>query len=214
MPDFCSKSCLPDVEKKNTADDRPIRLSHDGNGSRCIADAQQQRTACAFHGSLERPDAFRRVFTRIRDFCPVCAALTFTSDALIRKVELKPIRMFLQDGSHDGNAFRRRLVWMANQEMERSLQPLRGSRKGQSFPGVRAGTTASTLPRSFPMPTRWLWKDWPAPIKPGKGSAQMSEILVPRRRLATRFRGYQFTEGPAVNTKGEVFFTDVPAHKA
>ena len=39
---------------------------------------------------------------------------------MIRKYEPKPIRIFLQDGSHDLNIYGGDW-WMANQEMERAL---------------------------------------------------------------------------------------------
>ena len=60
---------------------------------------------------------------------------------------------------------------------------------------------------------RWLWKDWPAPIKAGAGSPQLQEILVPGEDWKLVAEGYKFTEGPAVNATGEVFFNDVPDSK-
>jgi sugar lactone lactonase YvrE len=56
---------------------------------------------------------------------------------------------------------------------------------------------------------RWLWKDWPKPVVPGKGSPQIQEILIPGEEWKLIGEGYKFTEGPAVNAKGEVFYNDV-----
>ena len=42
---------------------------------------------------------------------------------------------------------------------------------------------------------------------------QLRELLIPGEDWRLVAEGFQFTEGPAVNDKGEVFFTDVPANK-
>jgi sugar lactone lactonase YvrE len=60
---------------------------------------------------------------------------------------------------------------------------------------------------------RWLWKDWPAPVKAGLGSPQLQEILIPDAGWELVAKGYKFTEGTAVNAQGEVFFNDVPDSK-
>ena len=60
---------------------------------------------------------------------------------------------------------------------------------------------------------RWLWKDWPAPVKAGAGSQQLKEILIPGEGWQLVAEGYKFTEGPAANAKGEVFFNDIPNSK-
>jgi sugar lactone lactonase YvrE len=61
---------------------------------------------------------------------------------------------------------------------------------------------------------RWLWKDWPAPVKAGRGSPQLREILHPDEGWQVLAEGLRFADGPAANSKGEVFFTDIPAKKA
>jgi sugar lactone lactonase YvrE len=60
---------------------------------------------------------------------------------------------------------------------------------------------------------RWLWKDWPSPVKAGTGSQQLRDILIPGEGWKSVAEGYKFTEGPAVNAKGEVFYNDVPESK-
>ena len=50
---------------------------------------------------------------------------------------------------------------------------------------------------------------WPEAPKAGKGSSQMQEILIPGEDWKLVGEGYRFTEGPATNAKGEVFFNDV-----
>ena len=65
----------------------------------------------------------------------------------------------------------------------------------------------------FPDAMRWLWKDWPAPVKAGLGSQQLREILIPGEDWTLVADGYRFTEGPAANAQGEVFFNDIPNGK-
>jgi sugar lactone lactonase YvrE len=58
---------------------------------------------------------------------------------------------------------------------------------------------------------RWLWKDWPKPVTKGVASkAPVMEVLGADSEWQVVSEGHGFTEGPAVNAKGEVFFTDIP----
>jgi gluconolactonase len=60
--------------------------------------------------------------------------------------------------------------------------------------------------RLFPEAMRWLWKDWPEPVKAGLGSPQMQQMLIPGEDWKLVAEGYRFTEGPAVNS---IFYNDV-----
>ncbi|MFO1092214.1 MAG: SMP-30/gluconolactonase/LRE family protein [Planctomycetaceae bacterium] len=60
---------------------------------------------------------------------------------------------------------------------------------------------------------RWLWKGHPEPIKPGRAKERRIEVLLPGEDWELVSEGHKFTEGPAVNKDGEVFFTDVPEGK-
>ena len=142
---------LPEVEKKTTADGRPIKLSRDGN-DRAIAGASSG-AICAITAAWERPDSFRRVFSAIGTY----------------------------EVNHDWGT------------------------------GGHSGEHAT---RVFPDAMRWLWKDWPAPVKAGHGSPQLQEILIPGEGWNLVGEGYRFTEGPAPNAQGEVFFNDIPNGKA
>src|SRR4030095_10425370 len=50
-------------------------------------------------------------------------------------------------------------------------------------------------------------------MKAADGSQQLKEILIPGEGWQLVSSGHRFTEGPAVNTKGEVFFTDIPNNR-
>lgn len=202
---FLIEELLPDVETKKTSDGRAIRLSKAGN-DRCIAGASSG-AICAFTAAWERPDAFRRVFSTIGTYVGLRGGNVYPT--LIRKYEPKPIRIFLQDGSNDQNIYGGDW-WMANQEMERALV-FAGYEVNHIWgEGGHDGKQATEI---FPDAMRWLWKDWPAPVKAGAGSQQLRDILIPGEGWKLVAEGYTFTEGPAVNARGEVFYNDVPESK-
>ena len=201
---FLLEELLPEVETKTTADGRAIKLSKDPH-DRAIA-GQSSGAICAFTAAWERPDSFRRVFSGIGTYVGLRGGNVYPT--LIRKVEPKPLRIFLQDGSNDQNIYGGDW-WMANQEMERAL----------AFAGYEVnhiwgeGGHDNAAQAIFPDVMRWLWKDWPAPVKAGLGSPQLKEILIPGEDWQLVGTGYKATEGPTANAQGEVFFNDVGSKK-
>jgi enterochelin esterase-like enzyme len=109
---------------------------------------------CAWTVAWERPDQFRKVLTHVGSFTNIRGGNVYPS--LIRKTEKKPIRVFLQDGSHDldnlhGN-------WpLANQEMAAALKfvdyDFRFEFGTEGHNGKHGG---AILPDSL----RWLWRDY------------------------------------------------------
>ena len=198
---FLLEELLPEVETLKATDGREIKLSKDGN-DRAIA-GSSSGAVCAFTAAWERPDAFRRVFSTIGTYVGLRGGNVYPT--LIRKYEPKPIRIFLQDGSADQNIYGGDW-WMANQEMQRSLAFAGYEQKHEWGDGGHDSKHGTKL---FPDAMRWLWKDWPAPVKAGKGSSQLQEILIPGEDWKLVGEGYKFTEGPAENAKGEVFYNDV-----
>ena len=202
---FLIEELLPLVEGQKTSDGREIHLSPRGN-DRCIAGASSG-AICAFTAAWERPDAFRRVFSTIGTYVGLRGGNVYPT--LVRKYEPKPLRIFLQDGSADNNIWGGDW-WMANQELERSL----------TFAGYEVahvwgegGHSGEHATKIFPDAMRWIWKDWKTEIKAGRGSQQMQDILLPGEEWKLVSEGHKFTEGPAVNAQGEVFFNDVPQSK-
>ncbi|HEY6167706.1 MAG TPA: SMP-30/gluconolactonase/LRE family protein [Verrucomicrobiae bacterium] len=197
---FLLDEFLPFVAKTHK-----LNLSTSAN-DRSIAGSSSGGIA-AWTAAWERPDAFSRVFTSVGTYVGLRGGNVYPT--LIRKFEPKPIRIFLQDGSNDNNIYGGDW-WMANQEMERAL----------IFSGYEVnhvwgdgGHNAKHATAIFPDAMRWVWKDWPAPVKAGAGSKQLQEILIPGEGWQLVGGGYKFTEGPAVNEKGEVFFNDIPNSK-
>ncbi|MDP1797269.1 MAG: SMP-30/gluconolactonase/LRE family protein, partial [Planctomycetaceae bacterium] len=202
---FLLDELLPDVETKTAPDGRSLKLSKNGN-DRAIG-GSSSGAVCAFTAAWERPDAFTRVFSAIGTYVGLRGANAYPT--LLRKFEPKPLRIFLQDGSKDLNIYGGDW-WMANQEMERSL----------IFAGYEVdhvwgegGHDGKQGTEVFPVATKWLWKDWPAPVKRGAGSPPLQQVLIPGEDWTLVAEGYKFTEGPAVNAKGEVFYNEVPDSK-
>ncbi len=202
---FVLDELLPEVERKTTADGRAIRLSHDGN-DRSIG-GSSSGAICAFTAAWERPDAFTRVFSAVGTYVGLRGGQNYAT--LVRKFEPKPLRIFLEDGSGDQNIYAGDW-WMANQELERSLTFAGYEVKHAWGDGGHNNTHATEV---FPDAMRWLWKNWPAKVEPGRGSPQLQAVLLPGEPWKLVAEGYQFTEGPAVNASGEVFFNDVPNSK-
>src|SRR5262249_2311986 len=99
---------------------------------------------------------------------------------------------------------------MSSQQMERALTLASYAATHACGEGGHARTHATQL---FPARMRCLWKDWPAPVRAGGGSPPLKEILLPGEDWKQVADGYKFTEGAAVNARGEVFFNDVPSSK-
>lgn len=202
---FLIEELLPEVESRTTADGRPIRLSKDPN-DRAIAGASSG-AICAFTAAWERPDSFRRVFSSIGTYVGLRGGNDYPT--LIRKAEPKPLRVFLEDGSNDLNIYGGDW-WMANQTMERALTFAGYEVEHNWGDGGHNGQHATAI---FADAMRWLWKGWPTPIEAGKGSPQLQEILVPGEDWQLVADGYRFTEGPAADAEGVVYFNDIPNAK-
>lgn len=204
---FILDELLPDVETKKTSDGRPIRLSKSGN-NRAIGGASSGAIA-AFTAAWERPDGFSRVFSAIGTYVGLRGGDRYPT--LIRKYEPKPIRIFLQDGANDLNIYGGDW-WMANQTMERALTFAGYEVNHVWGEGAHNGKHGTAI---FPDAMRWLWKGWPEPVKAGTSKNQtLNDLLIPGEGWQLVGEGYRFTEGPAVNAQGEVFFSDVPASKS
>ena len=169
-----------------------------GNSSGAIA---------AFAAAWQRPDAFRRVFSAIGTYVGLRGGNEFP--VLIRKTEPKPLRVFLQDGRNDLNNYTG--SWfIANQDMLAALEYAGYDVKHEWGDGEHNSRHATAL---FPDALRWLWRDYPAPVKanPAGGSKQdVYQVLMPGEDWHLVGQGYRATDGPAVNGSGEMFFTDTP----
>jgi len=200
---FLLEEILPEVGKQ-------YKLSADPN-DRAIAGSSSGGIA-AFTAAWERPDAFHRVASFIGSFTNLRGGDVYSS--LIRKMEPKPLRVFLQDGSNDQNIYSGSW-YLANQSVASALEYAGYDAKfvvGTESHNSKHG--AAILPDVL----RWLWRDYPKPIRVGEPNDKtqrhyISEILDPGRDWELVSDGYKFTEGPAVAPDGTVYFCDSGASK-
>ncbi len=72
------------------------------------------------------------------------------------------------------------------------------------------------VPRILPDALRWLWRDYPTPIaKPKTGPRHFltTAVLDPDKDWEMVSGGYKFSDGPAVDPEGNVFFSDTPNNR-
>jgi gluconolactonase len=195
---FLIEEILPEVGKS-------FNLSEDPN-DRLIGGASSG-AICAFNAAWERPDAFRRVLSTIGTYVGLRGGHEIP--VLVRKTEHKPIRVFLQDGVNDLNLYAG-YWWTANLDMSAALEWAGYEVKHEWGEGGHNSKHAAAI---IPDALRWIWKDYPTPVGMKTAAERRTDLLIPGEEWELVGDGYRFTEGPAVNAQGEVFFTDLPDSK-
>ena len=197
---FLIDEILPEVSKK-------YNLAKDAN-SRAIC-GSSSGGCCAFTAAWQRPDAFSRVASFVGSFTNLRGDNYYPD--VIRKTEPKPIRVFLQDGKKDLNIYAGSWV-NANKDMGDALEFAGYDYKyvlGEEGHNARHGGAI------FPDVVRWLWRDYPKPAEamahPSK--QPLMDILIPGEDWEKVGNTYSFTEGPAADAVGNVYFSDVRSNK-
>jgi len=202
---FVIEEVLPRVEEK-------YKIVKDPNG-RAICGGSSG-ASCAFTVAFWRPDQFRRVVSFIGSYTNLRNGQDMPS--LIRKYEPRPIRVFIQDGENDLSNYAG--SWYhANLDMVSSFKYMNYEHVWVPGTGGHDGKQRAAV---FPDACRFIWKGYPAPIEtpfptPPEWSAPFSGSKLPLMRVIEKDKGwellgegYKFTEGPAPDDKGNVFFTD------
>ena len=183
-------------------------VSTDPN-DRAIAGASSGGIA-AFTVAWTHPETFHRVLSFIGSYTDLRGGDIYP--ALIRKSEPKPLRVFLQDGDHDLNIYAGNW-YLGNQRMASAL---RYAGYDVKFVVGTEGHNAKQGGAILPDALRWLWRDYPEKITaPKAGGDRMfaTDILDSASPWQAVAQGHQFTDGPAVDRSGDVYYTDVPAGK-
>ena len=195
---FLDEELLPHVAQKFD-----LEFSDDPN-DRMVGGASSGGI-CAFNTAWSRPARFRRVWCTVGTFVGLRGGDELHS--LVRKTEAKPLRIFLHDGSNDLNIYAGDW-WIANQQMQRALAWMGYE---HDFRWDESGHGRAGEMQYFADGLRFLWKDWPAAVEThaDKAGKRRADFLLPGERWELVSQGHGFTEGPAANEKGEVFFTDL-----
>ena len=197
---------LPEVEKRQTPDGLPIKLSRDPN-DRCAGGGSTGGIG-AFTLAWERPDLFRRVFSAIGTFVGMRGGDRYP--VLVRKTEPKPIRVFQQDGENDQWMGGPEVGdwWMSNQTLDRALEFAGYEHQHVWGTGPHSGKHATAI---FPDAMRFLWKDWPKPVQAQTAKTQnvvLKAILDPDVAWQLVSDAGTACDHLAVNPQGDVFFHD------
>ena len=141
---FLEKEILPEVAKSYNLSKDPKDRAICGISSGGI---------CAFTAAWERPDLFSKVLSHVGSFTNIRGGDAYPG--LIRKTEHKPIRVFLQDGSHDlDNMFGN---WpLAAQSMASALAYSKYDYKFVFGTGHHSGVHGGAI---LPDSLRWLWRE-------------------------------------------------------
>ena len=140
---FLIEEILPEVGKTVKLTTNPKQRAIGGISSGGI---------CAFTVAWEHPEAFTKVLSHVGSFTNIRGGHNY--QALIRKTPNKPLRVFLQDGSHDVNNEHGNW-WLANQEMDSSLQYKKYDSKFVPGEGGHNGNHGGAI---LPDSLRWLWR--------------------------------------------------------
>ena len=144
---FLIDEFLPAIEARHG-----LRLSRDPNQAAIAGNSSGG--ICAFMTAWHRPDRFRRVFTGVGTYVGIHGADRLP--VLVRKMEPKPLRVFLQSGTGDNNLYCGDW-WMANLTMERSLA---WAGYDVNHAWGEGGHNQKHASQIFPEVMRWLWRDW------------------------------------------------------
>jgi enterochelin esterase family protein len=142
---FLLEEILPEVSKRyNLATNAASRAICGGSSG----------GICAFTVAWERPNEFSKVLSTVGSFTDLRGGYVYPF--WIRKQTRKPIRVFLQDGSHDlDNQFGN---WpLANQSMAAALKFAHYDYKFVFGDGAHNSKHGGSI---FPEAVKWLWRDY------------------------------------------------------
>ncbi|MDB4679349.1 MAG: alpha/beta hydrolase-fold protein [Planctomycetaceae bacterium] len=144
---FLLEELLPGIEAKYNISKNPDHRATCGISSGGI---------CAFTVAWERPDQFHKVLSYVGSFTNIRGGHAYPS--MIRKIEKKPLKVFLQDGENDLDNLHG--SWpIANQRMASALEFSGYDYKFVFGDGGHNGRHGGAV---LPDALRWLWSDVPA----------------------------------------------------
>ena len=202
---FLLEEILPEVGKSYT-------LTKDVAG-RAICGTSSGGIA-AFAAAWERPDAFSRVVSFIGSFTNLRGANDYPT--LIRQTEPKAIRVFMQDGRNDLDIYAGSW-WVGNNDMAAALKFAGYEHQFVQGEGSHNGRHGGAV---LPDALRFVWKDYPN--LPAKGTFPQAtrdtrptvlDIVSNDEGWEVVSEGHKFTEGPAADGKGNLYFSDIPNNR-
>jgi gluconolactonase len=202
FPDYVVNEVLSQFPKLKTKDGRPIVLSP--NASDHMTMGGSSGGIGAFTLAWKRPDVFGRVYTTIGTYVSMRGGHEYPY--LIRKTDPKPLRIFLEDGETDawnplfGS-------WYEANVLMNSAFTFAGYDEAHAW--GKHGHSGQYSNAIFPDAMRWMWRDYPAPIKPGiSQNSTLKAVTLPGEGWQTLDATFQSAAGLSANAKGDVFLCD------
>lgn len=202
---FIETELLPAAESQKLTDGRTIKISKEPN-DRAISGASSSGIA-SFNATFLRPDLFSRIYTTCGTFVSMRGGHEYP--ALIRKYEPRPIRVYIHDGSNDawnplfGHWYEQNLLVASALEFA-----------GYEYKAVWDDGSHSIKngTRLFPEAMRYLWKDYPTPVKAGKSQNNMLQALLIDGESWKAFNGKmpKATKRQATSPDGKIFTETEP----
>ncbi len=199
---FLLEEIIPEVAKRYNVTKDPELRAIGGSSSGAI---------CAFTAAWERPDQFRKVFSNVGSFTNLRGGDCY--QALVRKTEPKPIRVYMSDTSGDvDNAFG---SWpWANRQMAASLHYMGYDSQLDWAEGYAHNADFGSM--KFPEAMKWLWrKDKHEPILDTRGDLRgdmtLLHLLVPGKTWEVVAEQLGFADAPCADAEGNFYFSDMKA---
>lgn len=168
---FIEAEVLPWVESLTTARGLPIRLSHRGTDGMIFG--LSSGGIAAFTAAWHRPDLFSRVFSGVGTF----VAMRGGNDlqAIVRKSEPRPLRIFLQDGTNDvwNPLFGH---WYEGNRMLASALDFAGYDARYDWSDCNHGVKRAS--EIFPEVMEWMWQGWPQAPRCGKTQNNLLDTML------------------------------------
>jgi enterochelin esterase family protein len=204
---FLMEEILPEVERAVRA--RGGALSRNPE-LRAVGGASSG-AICAFTAAWERPEAFRKVFSTIGSFVNLRGGNAHPS--LIRKTELKPLRVYLEDCSGDldnghGN-------WpLSNMQMHAALRYMGYDVRFDFAEGFAHNSDHGAS--VFPDAMKWLWRKEQSEAALDtsgdlKGDLTLLNLLIPGEPWKVAAEGLGFADAPCSDAEGNLYFSDMKA---
>lgn len=171
---FLETELLPKVETEVTPDGRKLRLSNAANDRMIFG--LSSGGICAFNAAWHRPDLFARVFSGVGTFVAMRGGNEL--QAIVRKHEPLPLRIYLQDGTQDvwNPLFGH---WYEGNRMLASALDFAGYNAGYDWSNCKHGVSQAS--RIFARVMEWMWRDYPAPIAAGRTRNDLLAAILPEQ---------------------------------
>lgn len=149
--EFLASELLPAVESLTTADGRRVRLT-DNPTNRMIFGLSSGGIA-AFTAAWHRPDLFGKVYSGCGTFVPMRGGNDL--EAIVRKHEPLPLRVFLQDGFTDSWNQIFGSWYEANRQLASALE---WAGYDCAFDWAEGGHSVVRTSQIFPQVMTWMWR--------------------------------------------------------